>query len=136
MIGDTTYDMEMARMAGVGALGVAWGYHPVEALVAAGAHDISEAAETLVGQAERLRAFLRAGLAVALVNAAVLGLFGLLAPEQDLVRVTINALLGIVDDARAGKDCRDALAALRAPATAFTGRRRNTAASSPGFRSN
>ena len=56
MIGDTTYDMEMARTAGVGALGVAWGYHPVEALVAAGAHDISEAAETLVGQAERLLA--------------------------------------------------------------------------------
>ena len=56
MIGDTTYDMEMARTAGVGALGVAWGYHPVEALVAAGAHDISVAAETLVGQAERLLA--------------------------------------------------------------------------------
>ena len=27
MIGDTTYDIEMARNAGVGAIGVAWGYH-------------------------------------------------------------------------------------------------------------
>ena len=56
MVGDTTYDMEMARLAGVGALGVAWGYHPIEALVAAGAHDISEAAASLIGQADRLLA--------------------------------------------------------------------------------
>lgn len=56
MIGDTTYDMEMARGAGVGALGVAWGYHPVDALLAAGAHDITDAAEALIGQAERLLA--------------------------------------------------------------------------------
>ncbi len=37
MIGDTTYDMDMARAAGIGALGVAWGYHPAGALLAAGA---------------------------------------------------------------------------------------------------
>lgn len=37
MIGDTTYDMEMARAAGVAALGVAWGYHDALALNAAGA---------------------------------------------------------------------------------------------------
>jgi phosphoglycolate phosphatase len=37
MIGDTTFDMEMARAAGVTALGVAWGYHPADELVAAGA---------------------------------------------------------------------------------------------------
>jgi 23S rRNA pseudouridine955/2504/2580 synthase len=29
MIGDTTYDMEMARSAGVAGIAVAWGYHPV-----------------------------------------------------------------------------------------------------------
>lgn len=28
MIGDTTYDMDMARGAGVRAIGVGWGYHP------------------------------------------------------------------------------------------------------------
>ena len=28
MIGDTSYDMEMARAAGVAAIGVNWGYHP------------------------------------------------------------------------------------------------------------
>ena len=28
MIGDTSYDMEMARAAGVSAIGVGWGYHP------------------------------------------------------------------------------------------------------------
>lgn len=37
MVGDTTYDMEMARAAGVMAIGVGWGYHPVDALHAAGA---------------------------------------------------------------------------------------------------
>ncbi len=38
MIGDTTFDMLMARAAGTGAVGVAWGYHGVEELRAAGAH--------------------------------------------------------------------------------------------------
>jgi phosphoglycolate phosphatase len=28
MVGDTTFDMEMGRAAGVGTIGVAWGYHP------------------------------------------------------------------------------------------------------------
>lgn len=38
MIGDTTFDMAMARAAGVGAIGVGWGYHPVAELARAGAH--------------------------------------------------------------------------------------------------
>ncbi len=29
MVGDTTYDMDMARAAGIAAIGVSWGYHPV-----------------------------------------------------------------------------------------------------------
>src|SRR4051812_44595005 len=37
MIGDTSYDMAMARAAGVRAIGVAWGYHEAEELLAAGA---------------------------------------------------------------------------------------------------
>ncbi|MAY87146.1 MAG: HAD family hydrolase [Pseudooceanicola sp.] len=32
MIGDTTYDMEMAGAAGVAAVGVSWGYHPTKML--------------------------------------------------------------------------------------------------------
>lgn len=32
MIGDTSYDMDMARAAGVAGLGVGWGYHDAEAL--------------------------------------------------------------------------------------------------------
>jgi len=32
MVGDTAYDMEMARAAGVHALGVGWGYHPADRL--------------------------------------------------------------------------------------------------------
>ena len=35
MIGDTSFDMDMASAAGVCGLGVAWGYHPVAALSAA-----------------------------------------------------------------------------------------------------
>ena len=37
MVGDTTFDIEMAIAAGVLPVGVAWGYHPVESLVEAGA---------------------------------------------------------------------------------------------------
>jgi phosphoglycolate phosphatase len=37
MIGDTVHDMRMARAAGVKAIGVAWGYHAVVELEAAGA---------------------------------------------------------------------------------------------------
>lgn len=35
MVGDTSYDMEMAQAAGVAGLGVSWGYHPAQALSAA-----------------------------------------------------------------------------------------------------
>ena len=37
MIGDTTFDMEMARAAGVQAIGVDWGYHASEELIDSGA---------------------------------------------------------------------------------------------------
>lgn len=37
VIGDTVFDMEMARNAGASAIGVSWGYHPVADLHAAGA---------------------------------------------------------------------------------------------------
>jgi phosphoglycolate phosphatase len=48
MVGDSTFDMEMAVNAGVGAIGVAWGYHPVLALERAGAHMIVECYDDLV----------------------------------------------------------------------------------------
>lgn len=47
MVGDTTYDMEMARAAGARALGVAWGYHPASELAAAGAHAIASSVAAL-----------------------------------------------------------------------------------------
>lgn len=37
MVGDTTYDVELARAAGCRAIGVSWGYHDPAALLAAGA---------------------------------------------------------------------------------------------------
>lgn len=40
MIGDTSFDMAMAKAAGVRAIGVSWGYHTVEALVEAGAERV------------------------------------------------------------------------------------------------
>ena len=40
MIGDTTFDMEMARAAGVRAIGVAWGYHTESELREAGAEHV------------------------------------------------------------------------------------------------
>jgi phosphoglycolate phosphatase len=42
MIGDTVFDIHMARAAGVRALGVAWGYHSAQELREAGAQDIAE----------------------------------------------------------------------------------------------
>ena len=42
MIGDTVFDMEMARAAGLHALGVAWGYHDTMELRDAGAHAIAD----------------------------------------------------------------------------------------------
>ena len=41
MIGDTSYDMAMARAAGVTAVGVGWGYHHEEELRRAGAHHVA-----------------------------------------------------------------------------------------------
>ncbi|MBZ8118433.1 HAD-IA family hydrolase [Roseovarius sp. LXJ103] len=52
MIGDTSFDMDMARAAGVAAIGVAWGYHPVDAL--GSAHHIIEDFGALDGVLEAL----------------------------------------------------------------------------------
>jgi phosphoglycolate phosphatase len=42
MVGDTSFDVAMARAAGVRAIGVAWGYHPAAALTHAGAELVLE----------------------------------------------------------------------------------------------
>jgi phosphoglycolate phosphatase len=42
MIGDTSFDMEMAQRAGVGAIAVGWGYHAPDWLRGAGAHVVVE----------------------------------------------------------------------------------------------
>jgi len=41
MIGDTVYDVKMARSARAYAVGVAWGYHSPQDLQAAGAHEVA-----------------------------------------------------------------------------------------------
>ncbi|PWJ18269.1 HAD-IA family hydrolase [Jannaschia seohaensis] len=48
MIGDSIYDMEMARAAEVHAIGVAWGYHSAEALSRAGAQTVFDDFDGLV----------------------------------------------------------------------------------------
>ncbi len=55
MVGDTTFDMEMAKSAGVTAIGVAWGYHDVEELRAAGAEIVIERFDDLPKIIERSR---------------------------------------------------------------------------------
>ncbi len=42
MIGDTCFDIEMARQAGVRGIGVNWGYHPPDELLAAGAEFVAD----------------------------------------------------------------------------------------------
>lgn len=57
MIGDTDFDMAMGRAAGLRTIGVAWGYHPVARLAAAGAEhviaDFSQLDAALAAVAER-----------------------------------------------------------------------------------
>jgi phosphoglycolate phosphatase len=48
MVGDTSYDMQMARAARVRAIGVGWGYHPVAALELAGADAVIDRFEQLL----------------------------------------------------------------------------------------
>ena len=47
MVGDTTFDIEMAVAAGVRAIGVAWGYHEPDELLAAGADGVAATMEEL-----------------------------------------------------------------------------------------
>ena len=54
MIGDTTYDIEMGRAAGVHTIGVTWGYHTRAELDDAGAHIIIESYEALPGAIAQL----------------------------------------------------------------------------------
>lgn len=54
MIGDTSYDMAMAKAAGCAAIGVAWGYHSHAQLIEAGADIVADHASELVAILERL----------------------------------------------------------------------------------
>lgn len=54
MVGDTTFDMEMARRAGAAAIGVGWGYHPPAALPPAGASVVIDGFGELAGAVVRL----------------------------------------------------------------------------------
>jgi phosphoglycolate phosphatase len=54
MIGDTSYDMIMARAAGVSAIGVAWGYHDRNELIAAGADHVASRPFEIVHLAKAL----------------------------------------------------------------------------------
>ncbi|MFN3625544.1 MAG: HAD-IA family hydrolase [Hyphomicrobium sp.] len=50
MVGDTTFDMQMALAAGTGAMGVGWGYHTVEELQRAGAHSVIKTSHDLADE--------------------------------------------------------------------------------------
>jgi len=54
MIGDTVHDMRMAKAAGVGAIGVAWGYHEKLELTEAGADVVIERFDELDAAVARL----------------------------------------------------------------------------------
>jgi phosphoglycolate phosphatase len=54
MIGDTTFDVEMALSAGVSAIGVGWGYHSSADLSAAGAHALVDRCGDLRATIDRL----------------------------------------------------------------------------------
>lgn len=52
MIGDSTFDMTMARAAGATAIGVSWGYHAPAALIEAGARAIVDSYPALLSALE------------------------------------------------------------------------------------
>jgi phosphoglycolate phosphatase len=54
MIGDTVFDIEMARAAGVRAIGVTWGYHPALTLREAGASVMIDGFAQLAGALDQL----------------------------------------------------------------------------------
>jgi phosphoglycolate phosphatase len=54
MVGDTTFDVEMAKAAGALAIGAAWGYHGVDELRAAGADAIATSLADLPALLDRL----------------------------------------------------------------------------------
>lgn len=54
MIGDTVFDITMARAAGARALGVAWGYHEVADLQRAGADLVIDRYDRLIAAVDRL----------------------------------------------------------------------------------
>lgn len=54
MIGDTSFDMEMAGNAGVAALGVSWGHHSADRLRAAGAAAVLPDFDALAATLDRL----------------------------------------------------------------------------------
>ena len=47
MVGDTTFDILMARNAGTSAIGVSWGVHDIEELLEAGADTIVDKVSNL-----------------------------------------------------------------------------------------
>jgi phosphoglycolate phosphatase len=53
MVGDATFDMEMARNAGVGAIGVAWGYHAADRLRLTGAHTVVADCQGLIAAIDK-----------------------------------------------------------------------------------
>ena len=54
LLGDTSYDMMMATAAGAGALGVGWGYHPADELLAAGARHVADHFDEVAGLINRM----------------------------------------------------------------------------------
>ena len=54
VVGDTVYDMAMARAAGAAAVGVTWGYHPGAALAEAGALAVIDCFANLVPTLDRI----------------------------------------------------------------------------------
>ncbi len=54
MVGDTVFDMELAKAAGVAALGVTWGYHERDELLDAGADALIDRFDEIDGAIDRL----------------------------------------------------------------------------------
>lgn len=54
MVGDSSFDMEMAVAAGVTPIAVSWGFQPVAALRAAGARHVIERCDALLGMVDGL----------------------------------------------------------------------------------
>ena len=137
-IGDTGWDMGCARAAGCGAIGVGWGYHDHDEMIAMGAHDVADSPAEIAALANKWVARMTDdamwkrrffALMLARLSGTVLALLGLVVGFSDVVRPggcrALGILLVVAGADRPGRRCPSSSAAAGASREAVLDRGRD-----------